>query len=423
MSNNKGSISRRNFLKTAGAVGVGSLLLPLDSLTVAQAESNSKESKSKTVPKRPFGKTGVDVPILCLGSAFAYTSNLLKKQALNTGVGLWDTAANYIGGESERAIGKYFKKFPEDRKKVFLLTKSSSRHPWLWNKDLDKSLERMNTSCIDLFLTAGVNNADRIDSIFSRPERWAEKVKSEGKIRFFGFSTHRNVENNLMKASKLGWIDGIMFSYNFRTMHSEKMKKAVDACAKAGIGLIAMKTQASGSSGSSGSRFMGLAEKNVPNEKEQALFKQLAEKGLTFEQAKLKAVWDDERISSITSGMPNMTILQANVAAAVSDIKLSWRDKQLMNKYARFTASNYCTGCASICETQINKEVPISDIMRFLMYARCYGELENARSQFDEIPLKVRKRMAHIDYKEAEKKCPQRMEIGRLMREATTELV
>ena len=120
--------------------------------------------------------------------------------------------------------------------------------------------------------------------------------------------------------------------------------------------------------------------------------------------------------------MPNMTILQANVAAAVNDIKLSWRDKQLMNKYARFTASSYCTGCASICETQINKEVPISDVMRFLMYARCYGELENAKSYFNEIPLKVRKRMAHINYKEAEKKCPQRMEIGRLMREATTEL-
>ncbi len=229
MNKNKGSISRRNFLKTAGALGAGSLLLPLDSLTAARAESNTKESKSKVVPTRPFGKTGVDVPILCLGHISPSTSNLFLKQALKMGVGLWDTAANYFGGESERAIGKYFKKFPEDRKKVFLLTKSYSRHPWLWNNDLDKSLDRMNTSYIDLFLNHDVNNADNIGSIVGRPERWAEKVKSEGKIRFFGFSTHKNVEKNLMKASKLGWIDGIMFSYNFRTMHSEKMKNAVDA--------------------------------------------------------------------------------------------------------------------------------------------------------------------------------------------------
>ncbi len=66
--------------------------------------------------------------------------------------------------------------------------------------------------------------------------------------------------------------------------------------------------------------------------------------------------------------------------------------------------------------------MPVSDVMRFLMYARCYGELESAKSNFNKLPLNVRKRMADIDYKEAEKKCPQRMEIGRLMREATTEL-
>jgi hypothetical protein len=61
--------------------------------------------------------------------------------------------------------------------------------------------------------------------------------------------------------------------------------------------------------------------------------------------------------------------------------------------------------------------------LRYLMYARCYGELNNARSLFNELPLKVRKRMAHIDYRTAEQKCPQRLNIGRLMREAATELV
>ena len=415
MNNNKCPISRRKFLKTAGALGAGSLLLPLDSLTAARAESNSKDSESEVVPTRPFGKTGVDVPILCLGHIGYSTSNLLLKQALNMGVGFWDTAAIYFGGESERIIGRYIKKFPEDRKKVFLLTKSFSRHPWLWDKDLEKSLERMNTSYVDLFLIHAVKNVGNLDSIITRPERWAEKTKSENKIRLFGFSTHKNVEKNLLKASKLGWIDGIMFSYNFRTMHSEKMKKAVDACADAGIGLIAMKTQASG--------YMGYTAQISPNEQEQALFDQLAKEGHTFEQAKLKAVWDDPRISSITSGMPNMTLLQANVAAAVNGKKLSLQDKHLLNQYARYTASGFCTGCASICEAEIVSEVPISDVMRYLMYARCYGELEHAKSRFDEIPLQVRKRMAHIDYKEAERKCPQRMKIGRLMREAATELV
>jgi predicted aldo/keto reductase-like oxidoreductase len=192
------------------------------------------------------------------------------------------------------------------------------------------------------------------------------------------------------------------------------MKKAVDACSKAGIGLIAMKTQAKGHG--------YFADKIAPNKKEQAIFNHFEKKGLTLEQAKLKAVWDDERIASITSGITNMAILQANVTAAVNNKRLSLIDRKFLDQYAHQTASFYCFGCSYICESGIEKEVPISDIMRFLMYARCYGELENAKSNYSEIPSSVRKRMAHIDYKEAEKKCPQRIEIGRLMREATTEL-
>ena len=413
MNKNKGSISRRVFLKPAGAVGAGSLLLPLNPLKATQVEFDSKESKSKLVPTKPFGKSGVDVSILCLGAAFGMSSNLFLKQALNMGVRLWDTASIYLGGNSEKAIGKYFAKFPEDRKKVFLVTKSWSLITNAWDKNLNKSLERMNTSYIDLFLIHGVDLFEEFLP-YKNSVRWAKRAKSEGKIRFFGFSTHTNMERNLMKASKLGWIDGIMFSYNFRNMHSKKMKKAVHACSKAGIGLIAMKTQASGHY---------FSDKIAPNKKEQDILDHFAKKGLTFEQAKLKAVWDDERISSITSAITNMAMLQANVAAAKKNKKLSLHDKKILDQYAHQTACFYCLGCASICESEINNEAPISDIMRFLMYARCYGELDNAKSYFNEIPLNVRKQMVHLDYKEAEKKCPQHMEIGNLMREATTELV
>ena len=412
MNKCNGSISRRKFLKTAGAVGAGSLLLPLNSLTAAQAKSNSKEAKLKVVPTRPFGKSGVDVPILCLGSAFGMSSNLFLKQAFNMGVRLWDTASTYLGGDSEKAIGKYFLKFPEDRKKVFLVTKSWSLITNAWSKNLKKSLERMNTSYIDLFLIHGIDLFEELLP-YKNSVRWAERAKSERKIRFFGFSTHTNMERNLMKASKHGWIDGIMFSYNFRNMHSEKMIRAIEACSKAGIGIIAMKTQATGHY---------FTDKIAPNKKEQAIFDHFAKKGLTFEQAKLRAVWDDERIASITSGITNMTTLQANVAAALNSMKLSLHDKKILDQYAYQTASYYCLGCSSICESEIDDEVPISDVMRFLMYARCYGELENAKSNFNEIPVNVRKRMARIDYKNAEKKCPQRMEIGRLMREAKSEL-
>ena len=327
---------------------------------------------------------------------------------------MWDTAASYLGGNSEKAIGEYFARFPEDRKKVFLVTKAYSLSADDWSKDLDVSLKRMNTSYIDLFLSHAVQNADSLVPPAENSELWAQNQKSKGKIRFFGFSTHRNMEDNLMEASKYGWIDGIMFSYNFRVKQSEKMKMAIDACTKSGIGLIAMKTQASGHS-------MYYPE-ITPDDNEQALFDRLLKSGLTIEQAKLKVVWADKHIASITSAMTNMAILQANVAAAVSDIELSLSDNQMLNQYANCTAPNYCAGCASICEPAINNRVPICDVIRFLMYARSYKELEKAKFYFNEIPLHVRRRMVYIDYKKAEQKCPQKIEIGRLMREAATEL-
>ena len=413
MSENENDLSRRDFLKTAGAVGLGTMLSPVESITHAQEKSDPNESQRKVVPTRPFGKAGVDVSILALGGAFDRSSQLLLKQALNMGVSYWDTAAGYAGGNSERDIGKYFSKYPEDRKKVFLVTKSMLREPIGWDWHLKESLEKMNTEYIDLYFIHDISYIDNL-SPFDKTKDWAKKAKSDGKIRFFGFSTHRNMEENLLEAAKLEWIDGIMFSYNFRVMHTDRMKKAIDACTKAGIGLTAMKTQAAGAFGT---------EKIISlNETEKKLFYQLEKKGLTIEQAKLKAVWDDHRISSICSHMTNMKILTANASAAMDITKLSSQDKYLLDQYAHETAPNYCAGCASICEPKINNEVPISDVMRYLMYSRCYGEPERAKSAFNGLPLKVRRLMGDIDYRKAEQKCPQKMQIGRLMQEAAIEL-
>jgi hypothetical protein len=136
------------------------------------------------------------------------------------------------------------------------------------------------------------------------------------------------MEECLLGATKLGWIDGIMFTYNFRVMYSEKMKKAVDECYKAGIGLTAMKTQAT-----------GWGTKGGPlNDKERSLLNQFTEKGLSAEQAKLKAVWDDNRIASICSYMTNMKVLTENASAAMDNNKLSDKDIDYLKHYARETA-------------------------------------------------------------------------------------
>ena len=395
--------SRREFLLMFSAISTGSMLRPFVSFANTSEPSELKEEQL-LVPTRPFGKTGVSIPILAFGGSLDINQRMLR-QAIKRGVTYWDTAASYVGGNSEKRIGQYISKYPEIRKKIFLVTKSHEWTPKGMTKDLNRSLERMKTEYIDLFFQHSVRNPNDLDDDL---KVWAERAKAGGKIRFFGFSTHSNMEECMLKASKLDWIDGIMMRYNYRLMHTDHMKRAVDACAKAGIGLTAMKTQGGGSV-------------RTHTETELKMAGRFLEKGFTDAQAKLIAVWENPNIASICSEMPNMTILMSNVAAAMNKTKLSTQDLKILHQYAGETLSDYCAGCSEICESTIKGEIPISDIMRYLMYSRSYGDLDRASSLFNQLPLDIRTRIACTDYTLAERECPQHMAIGRLMKQAISE--
>jgi aryl-alcohol dehydrogenase-like predicted oxidoreductase len=243
MSEKKYKNTRRSFLKAIGAIGAGSMLSAMAPLAKAF------EKNATTVPTRPFGKTGENVSILSLGGVLSPSdqlvfrqAQLVFRQAFKLGVTYWDTADSYKWGKNEKAIGKYFSKSPDDRKKIFIVTKATTSNPKELSEKLNTSLQRMHTDYVDMYFIHYVKDVG--DELTGEVKAWAEKAKAAGKIRFFGFSTHKNMENCMLAAAKLGWIDGIMMSYNYRIMGTDKMKRAVDACVKAGIGLTAMKTQA-----------------------------------------------------------------------------------------------------------------------------------------------------------------------------------
>lgn len=401
------AISRRSFIKSAGAAGLGSAIAPLVGQDRAQAAPPADAAESNGMPMRPFGKSGIEVPILSLGGMFDIPSNqTMLKQAIRWGVTYWDTAHIYSGGRSEEGIGQYFKAYPRHREKIFLVSKSTARSQRGISSDLATSLKRMNTDHIDLFFVHAIRNADIMDSSM---QAWANEQKAEGRIRLFGFSTHSNMETCLLNAARLNWIDGIMMTYNFRLMHEEKMKAAVKACVDAGIGLTAMKTQGGGAVGTTDPRELELAGRFVT-------------KGFTDKQAKLKAVWENPRISAICSQMPTMSILMANIAAAVDRTSLTDNDRQHLDRYASETFSHYCAGCTQICENAVDAHVPVGDVMRYLMYARSYGDRHDARRRFAAIPDAVRRQLTRADYAVAEARCPRRLPIARLMKEAIGEL-
>jgi predicted aldo/keto reductase-like oxidoreductase len=394
-------LGRREFLKTACRGGIAAALSPLVPPSYAAGRSEQK------VPLRAFGKTGKNVSILSLGGMFDIpSSQLLLKQAIRWGVTYWDTANSYGGGRSEKGIGKYFAKYPEDRKKIFLVTKSGAWTRQGMTRDLNQSLERMQTDYIDLFFVHGISGIREMDEDV---RAWGEAAKSQGKIRLFGFSTHSNMEACLLDAARLGWIDGIMMTYNYRLMHTDRMKRAVDACAEAGIGLTAMKTQGGG-------------QMRTGTETELMLGGRFLKKGFTDGQARLKAIWDNPRIASICSQMPSMNLLMTNTAAAMNRTRLSKNDLKLLEQYARETASDYCTGCSRICESAVGFAVPIGDIMRYLMYSRSYDDKERAVALFRGLSYHERRQLAALDFSPAEHRCPRNLPITRLMREAEEEL-
>ena len=415
MSEDNKGVSRRQFLKSAGVAGAGSLLAgyavaaPSGAQPAVPAPAVPKAGDFK-VPTRPFGKSGREVSILGLGGMFDLEANqLMLKQAVNWGITYWDTADCYHAG-SEVGIGKYFSKYPQEREKIFLVTKSCARNPEGISKLLDRSLERMQTNYIDLYFLHGVKSLAELND---DARQWAEKAKKEGKIRLFGFSTHANMAELLMGASKLPWIDGIMLTYNYRNMSSPEMTAAVKACVQAGIGLTAMKTQAKGS-------WYDWSKGDAAKE---ALANQFRQKGWSEEQAKLKSVWQNPLIACLCSQMDSMRLIKANADAAVDPTALSSGEMRLLEEYACATTANYCTGCGRICEATLSARLPISDIMRYHMYSRGYGRSEWAREHFANLPASMRRELANADFSAAEARCPQRMPIGRLMREALEDFV
>jgi len=374
---NERQVSRREFVKTVGIVGVGSLMGRAGVLAqVASPPATPVKPGDAKLPTRTLGKTGVKVSSLALGGIFDIASNQLQlKQALDWGVTYWDTASGYNGGKSETGIGMYFEKNPQVRKSVFLVTKASGAHSVDdMGHSLEESLERMKTDYVDAFFLHGISSAD---ALTPEVKAWAEKMKAAKKIRFFGFSTHSNMELCLTEAAKLGGIDVIMLTYNYRVLNTDAMKAAVDAATKAGIGLTAMKTQ-------------GKRQQGEATEAQAKLLAQFIGRGFTQEQACLKAVWEDQRIAAICSQMSNLSILSSNVAAALDKTSLTAADKAALEQHAQATGSFYCAGCTSHCEAALAGRAPVGDVMRSLMYYHGYGDRNLARSVFTGLPEATR---------------------------------
>jgi len=408
MKGEQNRIDRRNFLKTVGAAGLGSVLAPKGAIAGPNQSNAEEKPKYPQVPRRKLGKTKVKIPCLSLGTYQVDVDNqILLRKTLQYGVNFWDTAYNYGGGNSELGIGKFLAKNPKVRKNLFLATKASGvRTPEEMEKRLATSLKRMNTDYIDLYF--GLQQCSNPAWLTEELRMWAESAKKRKLIRHFGITTHQNLAIVLAAAARIPQIDAIMTPYNFYLAQDTELQVAIDACHKAGIGLIAMKTQGMG--------------QRIKTEADKKLTEHFLQRGFTEGQAKIKLVLEDKRFSSACVGMKNVSILNSNVAAAFDKTKLTQADREVFSQYAKATCDGYCAGCADICNSALADVPYVSDIMRYLMYYNSYGEQAEAKRLFAQIPANVRSKLLDMDYNLAQARCPQRMPIRELIAEAVSKL-
>jgi aryl-alcohol dehydrogenase-like predicted oxidoreductase len=172
--------------------------------SLALAQNNTSD-----VPKRPLGKTGLQTSILGMGGYHVgsaedqKTAQRLVDEAIDAGINFFDNAWEYHKGRSEEWLGSALK---GKRDRVILMTKvcTHGRGKDKAMEMLEESLRRLQTDHLDVWQIHEViyyNDPDMIFASGGAIEALAE-AKRQGKVRFVGFTGHKDPAIHLNMLSR-----------------------------------------------------------------------------------------------------------------------------------------------------------------------------------------------------------------------------
>lgn len=152
-----------------------------------------------SIPLRQFGKTDVKISALGMGGHHLgdapdqQAAVRIVQEAVDGGITFFDNCWEYHCGKSELWMGAGLR---GRRDKVFLMTKvcTHGREAALAMQMLEQSLRRFQTDHLDLWQAHGMC-FDNDPELFIRPNGAAEalrKAKEQGKVRFVGFTGHKD---------------------------------------------------------------------------------------------------------------------------------------------------------------------------------------------------------------------------------------
>ncbi len=234
---------RREFLEA---------LLGTLSAGVLQAQTRSGDMIYRTL-----GKTGERVSAIGLGGAHIGRPKeeqdgvRIIRTAIDRGINFLDNCWDYADGKCETWMGKALR--DGYRKKIFLMTKFDGRTKASTAKQIDESLQRLQTDVIDLMQYHENIRMEDPDRFFAAggPLEALLEAKQAGKIRYIGFTGHKDPAVHLrmleVAAQNKFHFDSAQMPLNildasFRSFAHQVVPTLVEQ----GIAVLGMKPMASG---------------------------------------------------------------------------------------------------------------------------------------------------------------------------------
>lgn len=211
-----------------------------------------------SMPRRVLGRTRESVSAIGLGGwhlglkqVDAKLATRIVHAAVDGGITFMDNSWDYNEGASETRMGKALQ--DGRREKVFLMTKIDGRSAKEATRQLDESLERLRTDCIDLVQHHEVIRYEDADRIFREggANEALLRAREAGKLRYIGFTGHKDPHihlHTLQVARGHGFtFDAVQMPLNVMDAHYRSFEKLVlPELQRDGIGVLGMKSMANG---------------------------------------------------------------------------------------------------------------------------------------------------------------------------------
>jgi len=369
------AISRRKFLLNGSfgiaAAGSNRILTP-----------ELMQTKKPTIKYVTLGRTGMKVSNIGYGTARGSLDPSIIAYAINKGINYFDAAEGYVGGNAERNLGRAVKKY---RDKVFITTKIGSVNAaGRIMQDTTKEeihdrvmacLQRLDTPYIDSLFIHGAGDPDLSGLDNPNLDTVINQLKSEGKVKSFGLSTHSyNLIDTVKHAVASNKVDVMLLSYNYFLRDAPKgykvpsdwLKQLNDVIKLAhakNIGIVGMKA------------FQGMQALN------------LLKKGIDpLEAKKAAAKWslNNPNVDVILISLGNSK--EIDEFAEISDETMSKKDWETLEALDKVNRNTLCRfGCPAPCMNNCPNNVAIPDVLRINMYFSEYGCEKQAMLEYPNI--------------------------------------